>query len=273
MLESALLTAVDVLARHGYLVVFLWMFADQAGLPLPAIPLLIAAGALAAGGSLSLTGILLAACIASLLADVLWYWLGRKGGAQAIGMVCKLALEPESCVTTTRNAFGRFGPVTLVIAKYLPGVQTLAPASAGFVQAPFIGFLVLDLLGTLLFVVPFVVGGYAFQPQLLAGLDALSAVSGGIGLATAAVVCLYLGVKATQWLLFLRGHRLRRLTPQELHGRMTGGEAVRVIDLRQRLDYALQPLVIPGALRIPITEIPARRAEIPSGFDIVLVCT
>ena len=272
-MEDTLLTATNFLTTHGYLVIFVWVFLDQAALPLPSIPLLIAAGALVATGALDLTSVIVTASIAAILADVLWYQLGKRGGARAITYVCKLSLEPDSCVTTTRNAFGRFGPVTIVIAKYLPGVQTLAPASAGFVGAPFLGFMFLDLIGTLLYVLPFVLGGYLFQPQLLAGLSALGDISGGLGVALFTAVAAYVAFKAGQWVMFYRGHRLRRLTVEELHEKREAGEQLTVIDLRQRLDYEFQPVVIPGALRIPITEIPKRRAEVPDDFDVALVCT
>jgi len=270
---DALLSASTFLAEHCYLVIFVWVFLDQAALPMPSVPLLIATGALVATGVLDLTIVVVVASIAAMLADVLWYQLGKKGGEKAISYVCKLSLEPDSCVTTTRNAFGRFGPVTIVVAKYLPGVQTLAPASAGFVGAPFLGFLALDLLGTLLYVVPLVVGGYLFQPQLLAALNALGDLGGGLGLALFASAGGYVVFKVAQWVVFFRGHRLRRLTVEELHKRRQSGAPITVIDLRQRLDYEFQPVVIPGALRIPITEIPTRCTEIPDEFDVALVCT
>jgi len=272
-MEAALTGAVAFLAEYGYIVVFVWFFADQAALPIPSTPLLVAAGALAAGGELNLAGVIAAATVASLLADSLWFLLGKRGGPRAIIAVCKLSLEPDSCVTATRNAFSRLGPATLVVAKYLPGVQTLAPASAGFSGAPWAGFLLLDLLGALLFVVPFTVGGYLFQPQLAAFLDGLSDVSGGIATALLLVLGLYAAVKVVRWVTFLHGHRLRRLTCEELHQRIQSGDAVTVVDLRQQFDYELQPRIIPNALRIPINQIPKRQAEIPTQFDVALVCT
>lgn len=272
-MEDALLNASQFLTAHGYLIIFVWVFLDQAALPMPSIPLLIAAGALVATGSLDFGSVVAVATIAAMIADVLWYQLGKRGGAKAISYVCKLSLEPDSCVTTTRNAFGRFGPVTIVISKYLPGVQTLAPASAGFVGAPLAGFLLLDLLGTLLYVVPFVAGGYFFQPQLVAATNALGDISGGLSIVLFSLLGGYVAFKATQWAVFYRGHKLRRLTAEELHARREQGENITIIDLRQRLDYELQPFVIPGALRIPISEIPRRQHEVPDHHDVALVCT
>lgn len=272
-MQEFIVTAFAFLAAHGYAVVFVWMFADQAALPLPSLPLLVAAGALCATGDLDLTTVIATATVATLLADTLWYLLGRYRGASAIALVCKLALEPDSCVSATRTAFGRYGPATLVIAKYLPGVQTLAPASVGFVRAPLWGFLLLDLIGTLLFVVPAVLGGYFFQTELAVLVAALTEVSGGIGMVLGLLIGGYLMFKAVHWVLFLREHRLRRITPPDLHRRISNDEPVTVIDLRQRLDFEALPVAIPGALRIPISEIRVRRGEIPLRHDVVLVCT
>ena len=272
-MEAALADAGAFLAEYGYIVLFVWFFADQAALPIPSIPLLVAAGALAAGGEISLAGVIAVTTVASLLADSLWFLLGKRGGARAIGYVCKLSLEPDSCVTATRSAFSRLGPAALIVAKYLPGVQTLAPASAGFSGAPWAGFLLLDLLGALAFVVPFTVGGYLFAPQLAGLLDAVSEVSGGVAMVVVVVLGIYGAVKAWQWAAFFRGHRLRRLTCEQLQERLQRGDGVTVVDLRQSFDYELQPVVIPKALRIPINQIPSRRGEIPTEFDVALVCT
>lgn len=272
-MQESINVAIAFLEAYGYIVIFFWMFADQAALPVPSAPLLIAGGVAAAEGALDITGVVVVAMVATLLADVLWYEIGKRGGARAISMVCRLSLEPESCVTSTRNAFGRFGPATLVIAKWLPGVQTLAPASAGFAHAPWLGFLFLDMLGTLFYVLPFCLGGYFFQDQIIAFMHALGDVSGGVGLAVIVLVALYAGMKVMQWVAFLRGHRLRRLSPVDLHERLVSGQQLTIVDLRQRLDYQLQPIAIPGALRIPINEIPVRKGEIGKQYDVVLVCT
>ena len=272
-MNELILLALDVLASHGYLVVFAWMFADQAALPLPAIPLLIAAGAVAATGPLDVAIVICVATVATLLADSLWYLLGRRGGAKAIYLICRLSIEPDSCVTTTRKAFGRLGPGALVFAKYLPGVQTLAPASVGIARAPWLGFLALDLVGTLLFVVPFVGIGYLFQPQLFAIAAEISQITGAVTFVAVAIASLYAGVKVMQWIVFFRGHRLRRITPESLHERLEAGTPTTVIDLRQRFDYELVPEIIPGATRIPLDEVPKRHEEIPRSHEIVLVCT
>lgn len=272
-MEGILTTAFALLATHGYLIIFLWMFADQAALPLPSVPLLIVAGALTASGDLDLVAVLITAATATLLADSMWYTLGRYGGAKAISMVCRLSIEPDSCVSNTRAAFGKFGPATLVIAKFLPGVQTLAPASVGFVRVPWLGFFALDTLGTLLFITPFVLLGHFFQVELVALFQAIREYTGGITLLVLAILGLYGAFKITSWVLFFRQHQLRRITCEKLHERMQRGDGLTVIDLRQQLDYQMEPRSIPGVLRIPISEIRIRRDEIPTHHDVVLVCT
>ena len=158
-----------------------WQFADQAALPVPAVPVLIAAGALGATGDLDITGVIVVATAGTLLADSLWYVIGWKGGNRAIGWICRLSLEPDTCVTTTRNTFARLGPATLVVAKYIPGVQTLAPASAGFGRANFAGFLFLDTIGALLFLLPFIALILTFALPFVAASFALSEVSNSPG--------------------------------------------------------------------------------------------
>src|SRR5919198_5143442 len=106
---------VDVLVRHGYAVLFGWVFAEQIGLPIPAVPFLLAAGALAGTGRLSVVMILLAAGLASLLSDTIWYWIGRVRGARVLGLLCRISLEPDSCVRRTQQTFSVHGARSLLI--------------------------------------------------------------------------------------------------------------------------------------------------------------
>lgn len=261
------------LTQYGYLVVFAWVLADQAALPLPSVPILVAAGALAAGGSLNLGLVMLVAATACLLSDVAWFYLGRRQGFRTLDMVCKLSLEPHTCVTRTKSTFNRLGPGGLVVAKYIPGLQTLAPAVAGAVQMPFWAFLGFDVLGTLLWVIPFCVAGFLFDDQLAQIFTVLSEISGGVLWLLLGIILAYALFKISQWVVFLRQLRIRRIEPEVLHRFMTERDDITIIDLRQRLDFSFLPHVIPGALRIPIDEIPRRHAEIPRDHDIVLYCT
>ena len=261
------------LAQYGYLLLFVWVLADQAALPLPSVPILVTAGALSANGSLDLGAVILTATVACISADIAWFYIGRRQGFRTLDLVCKLSLEPHSCVTRTKSTFNRLGPGGLVVAKYIPGLQTLAPAVAGAVRMPIWAFLGFDMLGTLLWVVPFCLAGLLFNDQLVRIITMISEVSGGIFWFLFLVVLVYVVFKLVHWTVFIRELRVRRIEPELLHKRMTDQEPVTVIDLRQRLDFSFLPHVIPGALRIPIDEIPSRHGEIPRDADIVLYCT
>src|SRR5207245_2412891 len=117
--------------RDGALVASGWGLAEQTGLPLPAVPFLLAAGALAGNGQLSLALVLAAAALGSLVSDSVWYWIGRVGGGRVLRWLCRIFLEPDSCVRRTQDAFGRYGARSLLLAKFVPGFNTAAPPLAG----------------------------------------------------------------------------------------------------------------------------------------------
>ena len=261
------------LNQYGYAVIFIWVLADQAALPLPSLPVLITAGALATAGNLNLALVVLTAAMACLISDTAWYYLGRRLGFKTLGIVCKLSLEPHTCVTRTKSSFNDRGPMSLIFAKYVPGLQTLAPAIAGALQVPWKVFFAFDLFGTLLWVVPFALVGYLFHDQLATLLTALTDLAGGAIWVVLIVTSVYASFKAIEWVLFLREMRVRRIDVESLQRRMQDATPMTLIDLRQRLDFSFLPRVIPGAIRIPIDEIPQRHEEIPRDQDIVLYCT
>ena len=131
---------VEFLLRHGYLVLMAWVFAEQAGLPVPSLPLLLAAGVLAGAGKLSFAACLLLSMIASLAGDTLWYLLGRKRGIGILQWLCKISLEPDSCVRRTEGVFEKYGSKSLLVAKFLPGLSTVAPPLAGVFHMRFAVF-------------------------------------------------------------------------------------------------------------------------------------
>ena len=137
---------------YGYLLLFGWVLVEQLGIPLPAAPVLLAAGALSAEHEISFALALLAGMIAALVADTTWFLVGRRYGHYMLRILCKLSLEPSSCVRTTQNSFGRRRAVTLMIAKFVPGLATLAPPVAGQNGMAFGPFLLFDGIGSLLWV-------------------------------------------------------------------------------------------------------------------------
>ncbi|MEJ2079647.1 MAG: DedA family protein [Acidobacteriota bacterium] len=153
------------LAQHGYWLVFGWVFTEQIGLPVPSTIVLVAAGTLAGRGVLSLPVVIWVGIAAALITDVIWYRIGRAKGLGVLSFLCRISLEPDSCVRRAEEAFARNRTRTLVIAKFVPGLSLAAPPLAGMFGMSFFRFLMLDLLGSLLWVGSFCVLGYVFSHQ------------------------------------------------------------------------------------------------------------
>ncbi len=263
----------DVLVRYGYLVVFAWVFAEQIGLPIPAMPVLLAAGAMAGTGRSSLVLVLVVAAIASLVSDVIWYWIGRVGGGRVLRFLCRISLEPDSCVRRTEEAFSRRGARSLLIAKFVPGYSTAAPPLAGIVRMRFARFVVFTGAGGLIWAGVFVGLGWLFSHQLeLVASYAMRLGRGLVALLVAALAA-HIAWKYIARQRFLRRIRIARITPEELKAKIDGGEDVMVVDVRHRVEFESEPTIIPGALHLMIEELEARHQEVPRDRDIVLYCT
>src|ERR1700736_1565714 len=143
-------STLEFLVRHGYVLLLGWVFVEQLGLPIPSVPLLLAAGALAGAGRMNILVALLVTMFAALCADSLWYQLGRIKGIAILQLLCKISLEPDSCVRRTEGVFSRQGARSLIFAKFLPGLSTVAPPLAGVFQMRARRFLLFDTTGSLL---------------------------------------------------------------------------------------------------------------------------
>jgi membrane protein DedA with SNARE-associated domain len=268
--DLSLEQAADFLIRHGYIVLFGWVLLEQLGLPIPAAPLLIAAGALARAGKMNLTLALTMAFIAVILADVFWYFLGRYRGGRILKLLCRISLEPDSCVRRTENLFIRHGVRSLLVAKFIPGLNTAAPTLAGIFRMPMRRFLIFDSLGGLLWVVIVTSLGLIFSDQL----ERIALRWGGWLVAVlAGGLAAYVLWKFIQRRRFLRRLRIARITPKELMDKLTAGEIISIVDLRHPMDIEAFPQMIPGALRIALEDIEERHREIPRDRDVVLYCS
>ena len=265
----------DFVVRHGELLAFLYVFADQLGVPLPAIPALLGIGALAAAGKIN-TSLTLALIVAAcLLADLIWYSLGRRLGSRVLRVLCKISLEPDSCVRRTENIFLRYGVRALLVTKFVPGLSAVAPPLAGIVGISAPRFAVYSALGGLLW------GGTWTGIGYLAG-DAVKEIpyqgqGQRVGAALAVVVAVGLvGYVMSKWIRrrrFLRSLWIARISPEELKADLESGTPTLVVDLRSDLDVGAAPYVIPGALRIAAEELERRHAEIPRDREVVVYCS
>ena len=268
--DLSLEQAADFLIRHGYAVLFGWVLLEQMGLPIPAAPLLIAAGALARAGKMNLTFALALALIAVILADLFWYSLGRYRGGRILKLLCRISLEPDSCVRRTENLFVRHGVHSLLVAKFVPGLNTAAPSLAGIFRMPVRRFMIFDSLGALLWVVSVTSLGLIFSDQLE---QIALRWSGWLVAVLAGSLAAYVLWKFIQRRRFIRRLRIARITPKELMDKLRAGETISIVDLRQPMDIEAFPQMIPGALRIAMEEIEERHAEIPRDRDVVLYCS
>jgi membrane protein DedA with SNARE-associated domain len=262
--------AADFLIRHGYAVLFGWVLIEQMGLPIPAAPLLIAAGALARAGKMNLMFAVALAFVAVILADLFWYGLGRYRGARILKLLCRISLEPDSCVRRTENLFVRHGALSLLIAKFVPGLNTVAPSLAGIFRMRVRRFMVFDFLGGLFWVVTVTSLGLILSDQL----EQIALRWGGWLVAVlAGTLAAYVLWKFIQRRRFIRRLRIARITPKELMDKLTAGETISILDLRQPMDIEAFPQMIPGALRMAMEEIEDRHGEIPRDRDVVLYCS
>jgi membrane protein DedA with SNARE-associated domain/rhodanese-related sulfurtransferase len=262
-----------ILILYGYVLLFAWVLVEQVGIPLPATPVLLAAGALSAEGQLSFGLALLASLAASLTSDSTWYFIGRRYGHHVLRILCKLSLEPTICVRRTQESFGRRHATTLLFAKFVPGLATLAPPVAGQNGMSFGRFLLFDGIGATLWIGTLLGAGRLFgdllkrDPSLLDWLGRFSGALLILGILGFLVVRIY------RRRMVLRQLVANRLEPEELKRQLDAGEPVYIVDLRHPLELLPDPFTLPGALHLSPEALTARQAEIPRDRDVVLYCT
>jgi membrane protein DedA with SNARE-associated domain len=263
----------EFVVRYGYALLFVWVLVEQAGLPIPAIPLLLASGALAAQGRMHLALAMLIPALASLCSDSFWYFFGKRRGAIVLNLLCRIALEPDSCVRKTETTFSRFGPRTLLICKFVPGLNTAAPTLSGMVGVDFPRFVLFDFLGALLWTGAYAGLGFLFGKQLDRIAAGASRFGGSLLLLFIALVIAYVLYRWNERRRFIEQVKGDRITPDELKHKLESGEPLTIIDLRHPLDRLTDPRTLPHALQISPEELEARHGEIARDGEIVLFCT
>lgn len=264
--------ALAFLQSHIEIVVFLTVLAEQIGLPIPAIPVLLAAGAVAENGEAHLavlTGLSVAAC---LLGDMVWFELGLHRGRQTLALLCRIALEPDACVRRTENLFVKHGIRALILAKFIPGLSTLAPALAGLFKIPIGRFILFNGAGSLLWSFLFLLLGYLLSEQISYVAEQVMRFGKTAGILLAVILGGYVFYKYLHRRTLLRELRVARMSPTELKQRMDDGHQMLVVDLRGIEDHIADPYTIPGALRISAEEFELRHAAIPRDRDVILFC-
>jgi membrane protein DedA with SNARE-associated domain/rhodanese-related sulfurtransferase len=263
----------EFLVRHGAIVLFAALFVEQMGVPLPALPWMLAAGTLAATGKMNWAVALSAATFGSLLADLIWFYLGRYRGQRVLNILCRISLEPDSCVRRTENLYTRYGMLGVVLAKFIPGLSTLVPPLAGNAGVSTSRFVIFDGLGSLLYGGCFILVGVLFSHQLEQVISALSGLGHGALGVVAGLVALYIGFKYFQRHRLLSELRMARISADELYQKQEAGENPFVLDLRSQLEIEQDPSLIRGALHMTMDEVHHRHQDIPRDRDVILYCS
>jgi len=262
---------IEFVARHGYLLIFLWLLAEQAALPIPSLPLLLVSGALVRTRQLNLSSVLAYALLACLIADNVWFLLGRRYGGRALEFICKMSIEPDSCVRRTENIFIKYGLRSLLVSKFIPGLNVVAAPLAGGAGAALGRFLVFDSLGALTWIASYVFAGYIFSDQLEVAVRYAIRMGSGFFVFAICTLAAWIAWKILQRRRFVKSVNVERISAEELHAMLEAGSEVTIVDVRS--NFVREADLIPGALRIPSEDLATRHEEIPRDREIVLFCT
>jgi membrane protein DedA with SNARE-associated domain/rhodanese-related sulfurtransferase len=262
-----------VLLAYGYLLLFAWVLVEQLGIPLPAAPILLAAGALSAERQISFPVALLVGVVACLMADSIWFMVGRRYGHHVLRVLCKLSLEPTTCVRRTLDSFSRRNAMTLMTAKFVPGLATLAPPVAGENGMGFGAFLLFDGIGSALWVIVLLAIGRFFGDLLNHDTRVLDWAGRFSGALLLLGVVGFFVARIVRRRMILRRLAAARMEPEELKQHLDGGLPVFIVDLRHPLELLPEPFTLPGALHFSPESLAARHSDIPRDRDIVLFCT
>jgi membrane protein DedA with SNARE-associated domain/rhodanese-related sulfurtransferase len=262
----------DLLARYGLVLVFANVLVEQLGLPVPAVPTLIFSAARSADGQISAAAIFAVALLAALAGDAAWYVAGRLQGHRIMKLLCRVSLSPDSCVRQSEHHFRRWGRFTLLVAKFIPGVSTIAPPLAGAMRIPWTSFLLYDAAGAGIWAGAAIVLGIVFHTQA----DALLAMLTDLGVlgmeVLAALFAGYIGVKWFERRRFFRQLRTARITATELRGLFDGGKGPVVVDLRSAAARAEDGRSIPGSITMDYEELKMESPPLPRDREVIFYC-
>jgi membrane protein DedA with SNARE-associated domain len=261
----------ELLQKYGYSLVFLNIFLEQIGFPIPAAPILILAGAFSATGMFSFPVALICAAIGCFLGDLFWYQVGRQKGRGVLKTLCRLSLSPDSCVRKTESSFLRYGMNLLLFAKFIPGLNTVATPMAGMSHSGFFSFLWRDVTGTLLYCSAYLFAGFIFEKRVFEITEFLENVGRSFGLLILIAIALYVIIKFARLKHLQKRLYKDRISPEDLYSRIQAGELLTLVDLRSSIQEGA--LKLPGALQIHPDEIDQHVSRLDREKWIVMYCT
>ncbi len=259
----------SLLEHYCVLIVFVSVLIDQLGIPIPAVPVLVVAGSLAANGRASAALVFAAAVVATLIADAVWFLIGRTYGIRVLKTLCRISLEPDSCVSQTQNRFERWGVNSIVIAKFVPGLGAIAPPLAGALQVSWLRFMGLSLIASSLWAAVGLGAGMIFKGPI-AELERIGGIAAaGLGMALA----IYIAYKWRQRRRFLASLRMARISVDDLYALLTAKQDPLILDLRTLTARSLQPHWIPTAIHAPLEELEHWLKDYSREREIIVYCT
>jgi membrane protein DedA with SNARE-associated domain len=261
------------LERYSVIILPALAVFEQVGIPLPAVPAMLVAGALAATGRVNPVLVIGAIVIVTLPVDLVWHELGRRRGARVLSGLCRFTLEPDVCVRRTQNLFMRHGVRTLLVAKFLPGLTTVLPPMAGAFGVSRLQFALYDVAGSAVWAGFWTGVGYLFSDAIEQVLIRVASLGHAAALVVGAALIGYVLLKYLRRWLFIRRLRIARISPEDLRRKLDAGEDIAIIDLRTELDVAAAPYAIPGSRWIAAEHLDDHLSDIPRDRELVLYCS
>lgn len=260
---------VSAIAQHGYSLLFFVVLAEAMGLPVPAAVGLLIAGGASASHHLNAGQALLFAVSAMLLGDNLLFLLGRWTGWWLLGVLCRISLNPEACIMKSADSFHRRGRVMLIFAKFLPGINTMAPPLAGSMNMPHAQFFALDFAGAAIYILTYFGAGYIFSDFLASILRGYSTFGGIVGWLIGALFAVWIGNRVRIWIRQRREDPVPMLEPEEVAAR----DNVAIFDVRSHGYYDEGTMRIKDSIRFEPNALTEQLQLLPKNREIVLYCT
>jgi len=264
-----------MMARHGYALTFALLFAEAIGVPLPAAIALVAAGVAIASHTLWGPGVLLAALVALVAGDSALFWLGRYSGWALLAFLCRLSMNPETCILRSAESFYKRGKATLLVAKFIPGINTMAAPLAGSMKMRFAQFLRLDFAGAALYSVTYLLLGYVSRDFLTAALNSFHAAGRVMEVVILTALVIYAVYRAANFHKYRKYNIVPRVQVQELAVRLGSEDAInmQIVDVRSHGYYDAGAERIKGSIRIEPNNLEEEIKNLPKDKDLYLYCT
>jgi membrane protein DedA with SNARE-associated domain/rhodanese-related sulfurtransferase len=259
-----------LIQEYGLLIVFACVLIEQIGLPIPAYPTLLITGALLHQGNFSVSTLLLTAVVAAVMADLFWYFSGRKYGNKVMAKLCRISLSPESCVRQTESVYLRIGPASLLFCKFIPGFASVSSALAGTLGTKTITFLIFDGLGSAIWAGSAILLGSLFSSAIDELLNVLMQMGKWGGILIAFGLLVFIASKWWQRYRFIKSLRMAQISVAELENMLNEGLKPTIIDVRPL--HLQDSGIIPGAITMSLDNVDTVILEASMDDEIILYC-